>query len=193
MERRETFAQELCEILVKHGVFNSAEGRAMQRSFKNTEQENFDDFLLSEGLVDDKAILRALGEYYQIPPIDVVGYFFDTLLLRNFPKDFLIRNRIVPLEKDENILIMVASQPNDPELLSKIGQYTSADIQFKVGLGRDIEDSVKEYYDTSLTDLPDDEQQLEDDMVEQKRYHDLLEEDEEDMIPIITPEENEEQ
>jgi hypothetical protein len=184
MEKRETFAQALCEILVKHAVISAAEGRAMQRSFKNSAKENFDDFLLEEGLIEEKALLRALGEYYQLPVIDVVGYDFDTLLLRNFPKDFLLRNQIIPLEEDQDILTMVASEPNDPELLSKIGQYAPSDIQFRVGLGRDIDDAVKEYYDTSLTDLPDDEMVLEDQLTEQQRYHDLLKEDEEDLIPV---------
>ena len=31
-------------------------------------------------------------------------------------------------------------------------KYTSDDIQFYVGIAREIEDAVKEYYDKSLTD-----------------------------------------
>ena len=40
MEKRETFAQALCAILVKHNVISEAEGRSMQRSFKNSSKEN---------------------------------------------------------------------------------------------------------------------------------------------------------
>jgi hypothetical protein len=192
MEKRESFAHELCEIFVKQGVMGAAEGRAMQRSFKGSDKENFDDFLLEEGLVEEKALLRALGEYYQLPPVDVVGYFFDTLLLRNFPKDFLLSRKIIPLEEDQDILTVVASDPTNPELLPEIGKYTSCDIQYRIGLGRDIEDAVKEFYDTSLTDLPDDEQVLEDEMIENEKYHDLLKDDDEDTIATIDREETEE-
>ena len=34
MEKRETFAQALCEILVKHNVINEAEGRAFSVHLK---------------------------------------------------------------------------------------------------------------------------------------------------------------
>ena len=74
-----------------------------------------------------------------------------------FPKDMLLRNAIIPLEVDENMMIMVASEPDDPELLFEIGEYVSYDIQFYVGLGRDICDAVKEFYDKSDTEDTEDE------------------------------------
>lgn len=188
MEKRETFAQEFSDILVKNHVIDEAEGRALQRSFKNSDKENFDDFLLEEGLVEEAVLLRALSQYYQIPSVDVTGYFFDTQLLRNFPKDFLVRNRIVPLEMEDDFLIMVANNPDDQDLLPAIGAYTSEDIQFRVGLGRDIIDAIREYYDKSSTDLLDD-QDLDDEQLEkEERYHSLLHYEDEDVEPTIKQE-----
>ena len=46
MEKRETFAQALCDVLVKNHVVKPEEARAMQRAFKNSSKESFDDFLL---------------------------------------------------------------------------------------------------------------------------------------------------
>ena len=43
MEKRETFAQALCDVLVKQKVVSEAEGRALARAFKSSEKENFDD------------------------------------------------------------------------------------------------------------------------------------------------------
>jgi general secretion pathway protein E len=179
MEKRETFAQALCAILVKHNVISEAEGRSMQRSFKNSSKENFDDFLLSEGLVDEEDVLKALGDYYQVPPVDVTGYFFDTVLLRNFPKDFLLRNRIIPLEMEDDILVIVASEPDNPDLLPALGAYTSEDIRFNVGLSIDITDAIKEYYDKSLTDLLDEGDYTDEKLEEKERFHDLIHEEDE--------------
>lgn len=75
MEKREKFAQELSEILVKHGVVTEAEGRSIQRTFKNADRDNFDEFLLEEGLVEEVPLLTALSDYYQVPAVDVTGYF----------------------------------------------------------------------------------------------------------------------
>ncbi len=179
MEKRESFAQAISAILVQHKVISEAEARALQRSFKNSAKENFDDFLLSEGLVDEEDLLKALGEHYQVPAVDVTGYFFDTLLLRNFPKDFLLRNRIIPLEMEDDILVIVASEPDNPDLLPALGAYTSEDIRFNVGLSIDITDAVKEYYDKSPTDLLDEQDYTEEQLEEKERYHELIHEDEE--------------
>lgn len=185
MEKRETFAEQLCDVLVKQKVIDEAEGRAIQRSFKNSEKENFDDFLLEEGLIEEAALLRALADHFQVPAVDVTGYFFDTQLLRNFPKDFLVRNRIVPLEMDDDYLVVVASEPDNPDLLSAMGAYTSEDIQFRVGLSRDIIDSVREFYDKSPTDLLDDQDSVDEQLEEEERFHQLLDYEEEDVEPTV--------
>lgn len=190
MEKRETFAQALCEVLVKQKVVSEAEGRALARAFKSSEKENFDDFLLEEGLIDEDVLLRALAQYYQLPPVDVTGYFFDTQLLRNFPKDFLLRNGIIPLEVEDDFMIVVASNPDNPDLLSAIGAYTSEDIQFRVGLGRDISDSIKEFYDKSLTDTTSDTDTdlIDEQLGQEERYHDLLHDEDEDIGATVKQE-----
>ena len=155
---------------------------------KVPDKEYFDDFLLEEGLIEEEPLLRALAEYYQVPSVDVTGYFFDTDLLRNFPKDFLLRNRIVPLEMEDDILIVVANDPDNPDLLSSIGAYTSEDIQFRVGLARDITDAVTEFYEKSPTDLLDDQDLADEQLEEEERYHSLLHYEDEDVEPTIKQE-----
>lgn len=184
MEKKEKFAVELCAILVKQGVINEAEGRSMQRAFKNADRDNFDQFLLEESLVEEAPLLIALSEYYQVPAVDVTGYFFDTELLRNFPKDFLLRNGIVPLEMEDDVLIVVASNPDNPDLVSGLGAYTSEDIQFRVGLARDISDAVKEFYEKSLTDLMDEQDYQDEQLIEEERFHSLISEEDEDATAI---------
>lgn len=184
MEKKEKFAVELCAILVKHKVINEAEGRSMQRAFKNADRDNFDQFLLEESLVEEAPLLIALSEYYQVPAVDVTGYFFDTELLRNFPKDFLLRNGIVPLEMEDDVLIVVASNPDNPDLVSGLGAYTSEDIQFRVGLARDISDAVKEFYEKSLTDLMDEQDYQDEQLIEEERFHSLISEEDEDATAI---------
>src|SRR5690349_13243028 len=147
MKRSETFVEAFTKILSEQNAIKPDEASALKKAFFNRSQEAFDDFLLEEGLVSRTAILNALSQYYDVPAFDVIGYFFDHLLLIEFPKDFLLRNQMIPLERDENILFMIASNPNNPELLAEIGKYVSYDIQFLVGIAGDITDAVKEFYD----------------------------------------------
>ncbi len=153
----ETYAERLIDILVKRSVIPKGDESAIKKAFKESEQEIFDEFLLEEGLVDKDDLLAALSEYYQVPSFDVVGYFFDTFLLQQFPKDVLLRCEMIPLEVDENILIMIAAEPNAPDLLNVIGSNVSYDVRFYVGIALDITDAVKEFYEPSDTEVNQDE------------------------------------
>jgi hypothetical protein len=157
VDKKGSFADQITALLVKQGAIAKKEVPSIHRNFAQSAQEQFDDFLLEEGLVDAGALLKALSELYRVPSYDVTDYFFDTHLLHMFPKDFLLRNAIIPLQRDENMLIVVASVPEAEGLESAIGEFVSYDINFYVGIRRDICDAVKEFYDKALTQVQEDE------------------------------------
>lgn len=146
------FVKDLLQLLIVNGAFNEQEGIKAERAFYETDRDQFDEFLLDEGLVERDVLLKALSQYYQVPSFDVDGFFFEHALLRQFPKDVLLRHEIIPCVVDENeFLVVVAAHPDDEELLSVIGEFVSYDVRFNVGIARDICDAVKEFYETSLT------------------------------------------
>ena len=148
-EKKELFADKLSKILVKQNLFSPETAKDMAKLFSQSTKESFDDFLLEEGLVTKEALLDALSKYYETPFFDVVGYFFNHQLVTLFPKDELLRNSFIPLWLEEDILTIVASRPDDPKLRDLINQYVDFGIEFYVGLERDINDSIKEFYDRS--------------------------------------------
>lgn len=155
--RHGIFVERLTEILLKNHAITREEARVYREQFENTDHDNFDEFLVDEGLVSKEDLLNALSVYYEVPAIDVTGQFFDHELVCNFPKDFLLRNEIIPLELDGEILVVVAADPDDSTIEPKIGKFVSSDVEFQVGLARDIADAVKEYYDTAPTEVKEDE------------------------------------
>ncbi len=180
MKEQETFEAALSRILVKQEAISAEESKAIQKVFYDSKKEQFNEFLLDKGLVEEDDLLEALAIYYEVPAVDVVGLFFDTFLLRKFPKGFLLRNGIIPLEVDENIMVIVASEPNDSELLDKIGKHVSYNIRFYVGFLRDICDTVKEFYDKAYTEESQDkdlrkERRLSKEMTEMEDDEDEME------------------
>lgn len=148
---------ELADILVRSGVITPHELVALHHSFHESDADDFEEFLLDEGLVDTSDILAALSEYYDIPSFDVLDYFFERQLLQQFPKQFLLQNAVIPLETEgDTVMVMVAANPEDPELLDKIGKHVSYDIVFRVGIRTDIEDAIKEFYDEAPTQVKED-------------------------------------
>lgn len=155
LKKGETFAQKLSDIFVEQGVITKQESEQMHKLFAQSSKEAFDDFLLEQGLVSEEALLDALAEYYQVPSYDVLGEFFNHQLLTLFPKEFLVRNAVIPLFLEEDILTMVASEPSE-HLREEIDDYVDFGVEFNVGLRRDITDAVKEFYDLALTEVPED-------------------------------------
>lgn len=162
----QSFEEKLCSILVKNKIITKQESQDLQKDFAGRSKENFDDFLLSEDLVPKDDLLQALSECYEVPAFDTVGHFFKRDLLLQFPKDVLIRHAIIPLESEGAILVMVASNPDDGDCLSEIGEYVSDDIRFFVGIKQDILDAIEEYYEespfSSEGEIDPDEQEHED-------------------------------
>jgi len=152
----QSFQHKICEVLVKNKVITEQESHDLQRDFQGRSKETFDEFLLNEGFVTRDEILAALSEYYEVPPFNVVGYIFDHNLLVQFPQDFLLRHGIIPLERDENMLAIVASDPQNADLLPELAEFVSDDIRFYVGLREDIIDAVMEFYEESPFNFDDD-------------------------------------
>jgi hypothetical protein len=186
-KRKMSFEAGLLTILIKMHVIAGADALAIEQSFHDSDVDQFDEYLLSEGIVDEENLLQALSEYYQVPAFDVVGYFFERHYVCMFPKDMLLRNEIIPLEVDENIMVMVAARPDNPELLSEIGEFVSYDIQFYVGIGRDICDAVKEFYDKADTEDDTDEDRNEENIL-MGEFHLLEESGEENIVFTVEDE-----
>jgi hypothetical protein len=183
MEKKGSFADQITALLVTQGALAKKEVPAIHRNFAQTGHEQFDDFLLEEGLVEPEALLKALSELYQVPSFDVTDYFFDTQLLRMFPKDFLLRNGIIPYQQDENMLVVIASEPEAVGLERAIREFVSYDIDFYVGIKRNICDAVKEFYDKAPT------QEEQDQDLRQERLEKASEQQTEDE-EAVTPEED---
>ena len=160
MKKDVSFVQRLTTSLLANQAITQKEADSLVAMFHDRAKGRVDSFLLDEGMVEREDLLKALSAMYQVPYFDVNGYFFENELLQTFPRDVLITKGIIPLQVDEDILIVVASNPEDPELLDIIGNSVSYDIQFNVGLRRDIMDAVEEYYEPSI--VIEDEDQFDD-------------------------------
>lgn len=172
MADKKTFVDRFCQILVANHTITEEQARIYREQFESADHDSFEYFLYDEGLIEKEFLLKALSNYYQVPSVDVDGYFFDSDLLSNFPKDFLLRNEIIPLELDEDILVVAAADPANETIVSNIGNYVSADVQFQVAFANDICEAVKEYYEKALTEVSEDA-----DLDEERKEQDEFERD----------------
>lgn len=151
------FIDTVTDILVKRHLIPGRDKQSLKKSFQESEMDEYDDFLLESGMVQESDLLEVLSEYFTVPSFDVNGYFFERKILTKFPKDFLLRHAIIPAMYDGDMLLVVAADPNQVGLESAIRNYVTNDILFNIGIRRDICDMVKEFYDPSLTEVVSDQ------------------------------------
>lgn len=173
----ETITESLIALLLERNLIKLDDANKLRQDFARADQSEFVAFLRDEGIIERDVLLDVLSELYQVPSFDVVGYFFDHQELLKFPKGFLLRHGIIPLERDENMLVVIAADPEDPNLLKDIGEHVSYDIRFNVGFRDDICDAVKEYYDTAITEVTEDGDQLNDKEVDEVEMEILSEQE----------------
>lgn len=185
----ENFEVGFLRTLVDLKLIASEDAVKLLASYHESDVDQIDDFLLSEGVLDQESLLHALSEYYKVPSFDVVGYFFENHLVRMFPKSMLLKNEIIPLQVDENMMIVVAANPNNPDLLFEIGENVSYDIRFYVGIARDICDAVKEFYDKADTQDEQDQDIRQEHLLMSEFLH-IDDEDEDNVIYFASNEED---
>jgi len=154
MKRIDTFVEDFGKALANQNALTVQDVKALEKTYRDQNDITFEEFLLTEGLVDKAQLLKAMTEYYQVQAIDVQGLFFDHYLLSLFPKDVMIRLGFIPYKRDGDILTVIAANPYHPLLAHLINKYIVHDIVFRVGLLTDIRNAVQEFYDSSLTPNP---------------------------------------
>lgn len=159
----------LCEILAKNKAISKQEAADLEKAFKDSAHDHFDNFLLTENIVSREELLKALSEYYEVPAFDVVGYIFDHTLVKEFPQEFLLNHSIIPLERDENMLFMIINNPHNEAVLPELAEYVSDEVNFVVGIEQDIMDAIENYYERSPFHTADEELDPQDALYEDEK------------------------
>jgi Type II secretion system (T2SS), protein E, N-terminal domain len=180
-----SFEVSFLRTLVELKLITAEDAVKLLAAYHESDVDQFDEFLLSEGILDTENLLQALSEYYQVPSFDVQGYFFERHLLHMFPQDMMVRNEIIPLQVDESMMVVVAAKPDNPDLLFEIGEYVSYDIRFYVGIAQDIIDAVREYWDKADTEVKEDDDIREEQLLRSEFMH-IEDEDGEIVYPTNT-------
>lgn len=153
MEERNHFINELCTILHRNHALKDRDVNALKREFADRSDLTFEEFLIDENIISRKELLEALGQYYNMTAIDVIGLFFDHHLVTMFPKDLLLRHNFIPYMRDGDVLAVIAGDPLDDDMIEQIGRYVSYDVELYVGFFRDIQDEIEEFYDRAVSEV----------------------------------------
>lgn len=154
--RRHGYAQEIASVLYKQGTLKKIDATALARDFRDSGQAQVHEFLLEEDVVSRGDLLRALAQYYGVPAIDVPGTQFSHDLVRMFPVHVLVKNTVIPLEMDANVIVFVAARPSDT-LRKELRHYTDCHVEFAVGIAKDIVEAIELFHDETPEEVAEED------------------------------------
>ncbi len=105
---------------------------------------NIEHILLDELKVTREQLGKSCEEFYKVP---YVGFDHTVLLPKDcfagLNKNFLIKNHWVPIERNENKIVVLTDNPTNHEKLQNIKQiFPKKEVEFRIGLRADIIDYI---------------------------------------------------
>jgi type IV pilus assembly protein PilB len=104
---------------------------AKQSANSNPKQTMLHELLEAKKLDPIKAC-QILGKLYQLKVITFKEHDINPDAVRKLPKDFIIRNQVIPLDLDNNVLRLAVADPTKATLQGQIAQMAKCDIVMSV-------------------------------------------------------------
>ncbi len=135
----------LREMLISQGLL-SAEGESRALVVQGRDRIPFSEALAKVEAVPRAELLRALGEVYGVPSVDLDTTYGDPLILDILPREKAYRMEAVPLFLVDKQLTLALVDPDDLQRLDDLRFLTGKEILPVVTLGSDIRRHLPEYY-----------------------------------------------
>lgn len=108
------------------------------------------DILIYNGIVTEEDIAIALAKQHDIPLItskaDQIVPAIDQDLQKIVPKQFALRNTVIPLLKEGNILTCAISDPLNVALMDELRKITGCQIRPVIATKSDIARAIENFY-----------------------------------------------
>ncbi len=141
----------LGELLIKEGLINTSQLEkviALQRK----EGGRLGEILVKMGVLKEEQAVAILGNHLNIPYFNMgteLKPAADQNLEQLIPKDFAIRNTVLPLSRTLRSLTVAMADPLDLMLIDNLRKLTGCEINPVIATRSDITKAVENFYGKS--------------------------------------------
>lgn len=125
------FRKKLGDILSEKGVLSQDQLQYVIEKRK-TVSERFGEICVNDGLVTEEEVSRALAEQFGFEFIDLQGFKIDEAILSAFPPDVVYRYHFIPLDQEDEALVIAISDPTDVINLDQLEMLLDRPLKIKV-------------------------------------------------------------
>ncbi len=130
--------RQIGRILADMGAIAPAEIDLLLEKQSQTGQR-FGTIGVETGMFTDLELAQGLAERFQYDFIDLKDVALDPELVASLPSDLSIKYNLVPLERQENTLVVAVADPTDIDVLDKLELQLGCRLEIKIAAQSQIE------------------------------------------------------
>lgn len=134
----------LGELLLEYKIINQSDLEEALDLQNKGEKKRIGEILVDLGKVTEDAIQYLISKQLNIPFVFLSDITLDRDLIKKFPKNFLINNRIIPLYETNDEISIATNDPFNFEAINKIKEMTNKNVIVSACSSKDILDKLKD-------------------------------------------------
>jgi type IV pilus assembly protein PilB len=162
-------AKQIASFLVGYGLITDEQlSHASASSIEG--DKGLMDTIIENGFADEKSIVKALSETYELDYIDLLDdKSVDLSVTSVLPKKFIFENRVVPIRDNDEILDVVISEPSALNIMASIRLLTDKKIHAYITTFSQIDQFLANLIDSPLTQNEEDRESIVEEEVNQNK------------------------
>ena len=138
-------AKPIGQLLKEYGIVTE-EHIQYAISVQKALKKRLGDVLLTLGFVTDYEVAEVLAKQSGLEFVDLKTLNPTVDALKLIPKSFSIQNNILPIEVDNNTLVVAIPDPYDERLKAMVKRFFRGEIVFKVAPASELAKKVERFY-----------------------------------------------
>ena len=143
-------SSKLGEILIQEGLITREQLDEAIQIQKKEKNSRIGEIFIKMGIVSEKDVISALGKQLGIPYVSLgaglLKPMIDQGLEELIPKEFALKNLILPLSKSLNSLTCALYDPLDLILIDNLRKITGCEVNPVIATKSDISKAIEDFY-----------------------------------------------
>lgn len=140
--------KQLGQLLVEEDIVTQVQLEQALK-FQATSGDRIGDCLIKLEYLTEHALYYFLAAQFNVDFVELSEADFNPQVIALIPKEIANRYQVLPWKKKDNGLVLVASDPSDPQLLSLPQESffeSKGDLSYVVATASSIAEALKKYY-----------------------------------------------
>ncbi|MFQ5964597.1 MAG: GspE/PulE family protein [Candidatus Scalinduaceae bacterium] len=115
-------------------------------AYQNKLSIRFDEAITRLGYASPEDIIRCLAEQFDFKVVNPLDISIPDDVLNSIPKNIVEKYHVIPIKKENGLLIVVTSDPLDISIIENLRFTLNTDIECVLSTRNNIENAIKKYY-----------------------------------------------